>query len=102
MTQAKHTPTPWATGPTAGNHQHLIYGQDDPSGKTVALVYTDANDAAFIIRAVNAHAALVEALANLHAWADRCTPDGLSNKEWAEFDSAVQEAGAALTLIQES
>lgn len=52
MENQKHAPTPWDTKPTAGNHQHLIW---DESGKTIALVYTDADDAALIITAVNTH-----------------------------------------------
>lgn len=51
------TPTPWDTKPTST--QHLIW---DADGKTIAVVYTEKADAALIIRAVNAHEALVQAV----------------------------------------
>lgn len=55
--KTEHTPTPWDTTPTAGGHQHLIW---DESGKTIAIVYTDACDATFIVRAVNAYSSFLK------------------------------------------
>ena len=59
MTQ--HTPTPWNAENAAGDFQALIYGVDDPTGKTIALTYTGNADAEFIVRACNAHDELVDA-----------------------------------------
>lgn len=59
MTEAKHTPTPWY-GETTSGGQFAISSEN--TGKTVAVVYTDASDADLIVRAVNSHAALVAAL----------------------------------------
>lgn len=71
----KHTPTPWAylrddIMPGHGEHFAIVCRSDEPySGAAdIARTYnTDSRDnaegnAAFIVRAVNSHAALVEAL----------------------------------------
>lgn len=50
---AKHTPTPWKSG-----YMEMILDQND---KRVASVFNLA-DAAFIVRAVNSHEAMLEAL----------------------------------------
>lgn len=62
MSETEHTPTPWYTKPTAGHEIHgqtAVYGEN---GKTIAIVYDGAKDAAIIERAVNNHADLLNAL----------------------------------------
>lgn len=98
MTKPQHTPTPWDTKPTAGDHQQIIW---DDSGKTIALVYTDASDAAFIVRACNAHDELVAALATLHEVANGMEPDRtMSNRDWAELDAAITKAHLVLEQVK--
>lgn len=60
--KAQHTPTPWTTE-MVGNHQWIsapfLLMADFGSGEQGKL------DAAFIVKAVNSHEALVEALKHL-------------------------------------
>lgn len=82
----KHTPTPWGFNRHSGprdvtiKRDHFVVGAPikGGGGDGVAIVFgpergnespSDAN-AAFIVRAVNAHDALVEALTRLAKWAD--------------------------------
>ena len=73
--QQKHTPTPWyttgkpislETHPAKGMHAIVGDGGPDASDRYVAFAaYDDADiNAAFIVRACNSHAALVDALEN--------------------------------------
>ena len=61
--QPMHTPTPWRVG-DAG---HTIFGPPNgkPSPETVATM-KDRDNAALIVRAVNSHEALVEAIKEAH------------------------------------
>ena len=69
MTEAKHTPTPWRISPYGcgfeiESEQDLIIAQVQqvkPLSNETALLERHAN-AAYIVRAVNSHAALVNAL----------------------------------------
>lgn len=86
----EHTPTPWYGKATAGDHHHAIM---DEGGKvhTIALVYTDANDAAFIVRAVNNYDALLAALIRL-----RDCPNVQMDETDAETDAARKQANEAI------
>lgn len=59
---ASHTPTPW----TIGEFQENSFINQRPINPAIGAVYGDKNEtlvnAAFIVRACNAHDALVEAL----------------------------------------
>lgn len=68
MSAAKHTPTPWDVRLSADLEHRLIYAPEAREG--VALAFTEA-EATFIVRAVNAHDVLVEALTALRAHHDR-------------------------------
>ena len=59
--ESLHTPTPWYESGT-GNHQGLII--EERTGRNVSVTY-DKADAAFIVRAVNSHDALMAALADI-------------------------------------
>lgn len=54
---SEHTPTPWHCGDGSAEDANNIY--DPESGELLAEVHLDG-DAAFIVRAVNSHNALVE------------------------------------------
>lgn len=61
----EHTPTPWAAYNTGSNSLIVVPDEDGEFQRAVASLYeidSHAQDAAFIVRAVNAHDALVEAL----------------------------------------
>lgn len=60
----KHTPTPWKTfrlSRDSDEKERLIITTADGEGEITGFIY-DERDAAFILRAVNAHEALVEAM----------------------------------------
>lgn len=92
----EHTPTPWHVGTGGGHASKIIY---DAAGDAVADAKTyhglgaageaEAN-AAFIVQAVNAHAALVAALETMESFF------GLSDKpgkvEKAEVRAALKLA----------
>ena len=92
---SKHTPTPWVLN-TTGDRSIVT-----SSGGDFAVLHTcwpgnvderEAN-AAFIVLAVNSHAALVEALTALHAHLFGPTPDMPRH----EIDDRCR---AALALVQ--
>lgn len=67
-TQPKHTPTPWTVDRESDSTNHYIMGAND---EDIAKVFLEDmrgdegnNNSAFIVRACNSHAALVEALGN--------------------------------------
>ncbi len=99
------TATPWGTTPSAGHEihgQHIIWND---SGKTIAVTYTDASDAALIVRAVNSHAALVEALELIseHDEFTGAMPDNLPLwQAYALLNALRLKARAALQLAKES
>jgi hypothetical protein len=75
-TTAAHTPTPWRVESLGQNNFRII---SEPAAKGLAMTalwvadlpnYADHSkaDAAFIVRAANAHAALVAALENALPW----------------------------------
>ncbi len=113
-TQEMHTPTPWALdrfgedmqtqidqlSDGIGTDREWMQVQDvhEHGGEVVALAHP--SNAAFIIRAVNSHAALVDALEGLF---EHCA---MMHKHWGENDNtreanaAIQAGYAALTLAK--
>lgn len=97
----KHTPTPWAVDfrtdrdivqlPRGGDPENA----NDLNNDSLAIAHTDA-DAAFIVRAVNAHDALVAALRALVDARDR--PHGFADLPW--YEPAFAQARAALAGVQ--
>ncbi len=73
MTENQHTPTPWHV-----DNSGIVVGSRAPNGSTdlIADLHTSAMpaearaNAALIVRAVNNHQALVEALTKLISWWD--------------------------------
>lgn len=75
MSAPKHTPTPWKFSQT---HAHTLtirhadgggeYVAEIRVGDTPELLLTDEANARFIVRAVNAHDDLLEALRDLIEW----------------------------------
>lgn len=68
-TKTKHTPTPWKVMPYGDGGTYIIGPDYKPMGTAIARVplgnkKQDA-DAEFIVRCVNSHEALVEAVKNL-------------------------------------
>lgn len=65
----KHTPGPWYSKPTAGDHgQHLIFSEQSDA-PTVAVVYNDNGDADIIAAAPELLAALEDLRASVQKWA---------------------------------
>ena len=67
----QHTPTPWQHG--EGICEHKIYSITRPELDEIARCYGDSakeahDNAAFIVRACNAHEGLVEAVEKVRAW----------------------------------
>jgi len=112
MSAPVHTPTPWFVGcqndalfivsgrPPALNNDHpwheaprvavaRVYG---PAEGDCLPVNADAN-AAFIVRAVNSHEALVEALSNLVGVIDECQDiDPINSDYYAAARAAISLA----------
>ena len=62
----QHTPTPWKVeGPFL---ERSIFGEKDLVTRLVGTDPTQASNAAYIVRAVNAHEELVETLKGVKAW----------------------------------
>ncbi|WP_442577841.1 hypothetical protein ACSBOB_20050 [Mesorhizobium sp. ASY16-5R] len=92
----KHTPTPWAVVENDGaymkqadNAKYRIEAQN-PQEHVVALIVSDLPDdvlpaeanAAFIVRACNAHDQLVEALKQVMGWISNWSPNFETDEEW--------------------
>lgn len=105
-TTPQHTPTPYRIVrhneqqeyPHCAPYVWEVWTQDEDAEQPVALV-TDEADANLIVRAVNSHAALVEALEKLIAWEDRRRERALSVgaqiARSADYDSARAALAAA-------
>jgi hypothetical protein len=87
MTDATHTPTPWALNLNWVGHVYDVAG---PDYQPICMVALDEHhhdvrlaNAAFIVKAVNAHEALVEALEDarleLEAYELAATGEGYNN-----------------------
>lgn len=97
MTQAKHTPTPWINHQITNNgrSQNVICYGDNPIAKCMGGFVDSAEaNAAFIVKAVNSHEALVEAILKLR---DAFYVNGTSKalkKAFEETHSLVKELRA--------
>ncbi len=106
-----HTPGPWThyddAQPGSYHPQHKIQSR----GKSIATVYctrgdeaVDAANAAFIVRACNAHAGLVAALRDIAAFDDKRANAHLeASGSYSSFDEpcSVSLARAALLAAKE-
>ncbi len=96
--EPKAAPLPlpcWRASVSAGGHQGMISDDNDPTGRTIALTY-DPKDAEPIARAVNSHAAMVEAAnARINEW------HGDSRNMLRKEPPSVLLARAALKLAGE-
>lgn len=65
----KHTPTPWSVGRADYGARYVYAATEDEPGEVARMIAepVEAN-ARLIVRAVNSHAALVEALRETQAW----------------------------------
>lgn len=94
MTQ-NHTPTPWiVSSPDAGETITILHDQGDGYGVAVCSMDTtnnrDEQNAAFIVRACNSHAALVEALTHARALVIASEADRTENQTAiAMYDRAL-------------
>lgn len=93
---AEHTPTPWRVGSLAPQGIG-VWARQGPINVQPAIA-AGLDDAAFIVRAVNAHDALVEALADLRTRFRAALIQIGSDAEFA--DIAVEKADAALRLAR--
>jgi len=89
----KHTPTPWKVG---GKNNNLIYGRKNVGTEEAEELPPDVDveNAAFVVRAVNSHDALVAALEGMLA------RFGHDNWRSVHDVAAVNEARAALALAK--
>jgi hypothetical protein len=106
MSETRHTPTPWET--SYRERSNGSYGQDiyDSNGATIAtcawysvptptgFVTNRTANAEFIVRAVNSHQALVEALRDILEMLQREAPGTQLNHR--RFDALGAKARAAL------
>ena len=93
-----HTPTPWASQLSAGEHQGLIY--EVATGRTIALVY-DVKDMPIIERAVNAHDELVAALTNIALQANDLAKELDMNSDAHSYAIGIRDdARAALAKVE--
>ena len=93
-TQAKHTPGPWYSRPTAG---HEMHGQSaiasEASGKTVAIAYDGRADAHLLAAAPELLEALRAMIARGPFMDQRATAEGLANCEaLAKARHAIRQA----------
>jgi hypothetical protein len=78
---SEHTPAPWSSdGPTVRG----------PNGEWLVDEWFNPANAAFIVRAVNSHEALVEALKEAGLWLHALVPATVR----AQIDAALALAGA--------
>ncbi len=110
-----HTPTPWTVSTavkTFESNQTDGLFIDTPLGVTVCDLYFDAGprlhkfesdeaNAALIVRAVNSHAALVEALVAYDKAVNPPDKGGINLDEWDKrLKAATAQARAALALAR--
>lgn len=95
----EHTKTPWVCGRPGYYGFCDIYGENDPKSKTICSVTTES-DAAHIVRCVNAHDALVNALRNVAYFRDgqRCWCE--PGRESDNHEGQCIAARAALALAE--
>ena len=101
-----HTPTPWKASPYSSIVGIAISAQPDPNKNTVVLagtmgtfsddhqVESEAN-AAFIVRAVNNHEALVDALERCLAFAEDVEVKALVGDEGCLWPAEIARAALA-------
>lgn len=108
-TQTAHTPTPWhvATNPGGPGDQPAFPSVRDSSGlkdgeDIICMPLGDSDtvkaNAAFIVRAVNAHDDLLAACQALLKVADSCSrfAEEMPSHEWARYLEATEQARAAI------
>ncbi len=93
MTDSKHTPTPWKTIPRANGSLDILGGEIG-----YWLATATEHNAAHIVRCVNAHAALVDALRGLMV-PSGCV-DGCGHSNDYPHLLACDTARAALALAE--
>lgn len=110
MTDTKHTPTPWNVSQTGSYFTEIraesgrriaetwVQGQARSRDAAIKQAYTNEANAAHIVKCVNLHDELVEALKNLHIAALQSTVNSLSNDygsdALSESYALLKKAGA--------
>ena len=101
------TPRPWVllagrTFSTIDGHFHLTYEQDQYGNPFFKNFCALDDNAALIVSAVNAHAALVAALQGAHNSLRTFRNVPQKDQQWTCYDDEVMDAiDAALTLAEE-
>lgn len=103
---SEHTPTPWALdiGTYFSTNDPYLRSVTGPDGETVRVKGfalssgkgTEANTA-LIVRAVNAHTLLVDALTEVNDWIKNWAPTFIYDDEWDETYAKIE---AALALAK--
>lgn len=97
MSDIAHTPTPYHVGKESDDG---VYGILVSSGHAIGLMLTE-EDAAFVVRATNAHDGLVEALTLLHEFVGaKCSIGGQREQHellgiFGKTRAALKAAGVA-------
>lgn len=110
-----HTPTPWVAveqkskdGYSLGwiiNHSNgrigwSSYATAEPNEGEGPPYSIGAANAAFIVRAVNSHEALVKALTDVMTWIDNWSPEFTQDDEWPADRDAASAALASVREVQ--
>ena len=92
----RHSPLPWTVEPpqvpSGLTHIYAIdpHAAGDPGDYVTVADYVNPDDAAFIVRAVNSHAELVQALEQCSFALGKLVPSGdFSDANWWALDAAV-------------
>ena len=81
--KTQHTPGPWTHKATASlGPQYAVYGESDRTGRDVAVVYNNGNEAEANARLIAAAPELLEALEKAADWLSRSTR--IDDREQAE------------------
>ncbi len=90
--EAKHTPTPWRVEGLAGPYPCEVYGTTFRGARQLIARCSGAKvrdgNAAFIVKAVNAHDDLVEALRNSQQAIRELRENGAPHAYWDDIEKA--------------
>lgn len=106
-TQTQHTATEWRVGPTISPVEGPHYATITDGSSRVADVYAEFSsipemeaNAAFIVRCVNSHDALVKALEDMLRAVNDCIEDGSLDADAVKKHDSTIQARAALALAK--
>ena len=100
----KHTPGPWASSPTAGNHDTAIYSETDGTGRDLALV-RDASEGEgqANARVMTAGPEMLAALKRATPWLGKLIAEGVHKECVAPLDAenTLKQIEALIAKVEE-